>query len=213
MISPKKKEAGFTLIECLIALALLTTLALISFTALHRMLAIKQGLQHRAQPWSAMQVAFARMHNDLSEAMPRPVRDINAASVPAFVLGPQGFILTRYTHQEKNSQKSAMERVRYSLVHGNLTRTVWAHLDRTANTPSYTETLMHGVQHAQYTIVDDHGQLQSDWQPTQKDSMQLKTQFPSMPYGLKVIIETKQGHFERLFALASSLQAVQGASS
>lgn len=207
------KQAGFTLIECLIALPLLAIVAVVAAMGLQHLLHIKSGLEKRQEQWSHLNMTFARMQSDLQQAMPRAVRDVSGGLEQPFIISKNGFVLTRYTHNQSAAAISSMQRVAYVLQDQRLSRLTWLHLDRTHNTPQINETLLSHVQQFQVQIIDQHGQLQSSWQPQNNSDMQsAEYLFPVLPRGLQLSISTPLGKFKRIFTMAASYNQRSGGS-
>src|SRR5512144_3334387 len=71
---PESPDAGFTLIEVLIALAIMAMLSLLGYRALAALTDSEAQLSAEAQRWRAIDALFARLEADLREAVPRAVR-------------------------------------------------------------------------------------------------------------------------------------------
>ena len=77
--------AGFTLIEVLMALAIMATLAITGYRALSGMIEGEQRITRERERWRELDLFFARLEHDLGHALPRAWR-IGNAGMPAMYL-------------------------------------------------------------------------------------------------------------------------------
>jgi general secretion pathway protein J len=74
------RERGFTLIEVLSALLILSLLALMSYRGLGAVLDAREHTRNETDKWRRVSAFFARFERDVQLAAPRPVRAITATS-------------------------------------------------------------------------------------------------------------------------------------
>ena len=79
---------GFSLIELLVAMAVLAALAAISFRGLGSILEAQARVQSETRRWNAIAIVVAHLGRDLSLAAARPVRDDAGLPRAALVLEP-----------------------------------------------------------------------------------------------------------------------------
>ena len=68
------RRSGFTLIEVMIALAILALVAVLGYRALASLTDSEARLTAEAQHWRDLDALFARLEADMREALPRDVR-------------------------------------------------------------------------------------------------------------------------------------------
>ena len=69
-----KRARGFTLIEVMTALLVLSLLALMSYRGLSAVLDAREHVKHETDKWRRVAAFFARFERDVELAAPRPVR-------------------------------------------------------------------------------------------------------------------------------------------
>lgn len=162
----QKNHSGFTLLEILIALAIFTIVSVIMVKAMHTVFSSQSATNQKAARLAELQMAMLIVSRDIEQTIDRPVS--NAAG------NPEGFIGTAhaltFTHGGRavlqgNTQRSTLQRTRYSLDNRNLIRTTWPVLDVTGHTQSNNRTILRAVSELQFSYLDNKGQFQSSWPP------------------------------------------------
>jgi general secretion pathway protein J len=123
-------EAGFTLVEMLVSLALFAAVAAMGVAMLRSSVDTQGAVQGRLAAMSGFNRLCAVMAQDLSQALVRPTRDERGAVVPAFVGGAADFAFVQAGADglETRAKPDAV-RVRYALEGGAWTRAEQAWLD------------------------------------------------------------------------------------
>jgi general secretion pathway protein J len=78
-----KRARGFTLVEIMVALLVLSLLALLSYRGLSAVLDAREHVRHETDKWQRVAVFFARFQRDVELAAPRPARHVDGP-VPAW---------------------------------------------------------------------------------------------------------------------------------
>lgn len=131
-----RRARGFTLVEILVAVAILAIAAAITYTGLASALTTRERAVAAAERTTALQKAYLRLRNDLQQLRARPARDPFGEMQPALVLFEEGAIeFTRSGWRNPLSQpRSALERVAYRVDDdGRLVRASWRAIDRAQN--------------------------------------------------------------------------------
>lgn len=74
MTASKRGPGGFTLIELMSALLILSLLALMSFRGLAAVLDARDQVQQETEKWRSVEAFFSRFQRDLQLSAPRPLR-------------------------------------------------------------------------------------------------------------------------------------------
>lgn len=134
MSTPRAHRQGFTLIEVLLALAIVAVIALLGYRALSALSESETRLTAEAARWQTLDFFFARLESDLRQAMPRPAR-LGEARAPAWVgtadaLGNGALEFSRAGPEFTLEPGSAGQRLAYRFNNGTIEVLYWAGYDR-----------------------------------------------------------------------------------
>jgi general secretion pathway protein J len=170
MTGPRPSEAGFTLVELLVALAIFAMISVAGVTLLRSGSDTQIAVKSRLEQYSRANRLYNAMEGDLAQAVVRPVRDQAGAPVPAFTEGDAtaqgalfGFVRAGWSNYDE-APRAGLQRVAYILEGGVLKRLSWPMLDGAA--PSDAATLVENVSAAQLQFRDEKGEWRSDWTAT-----------------------------------------------
>jgi general secretion pathway protein J len=153
---------GFTLMEVLVALVLLTLFTLTSYRALDSVLNAQRHATAELERWHERATAFAAMDSDLSNAVARfDPRDVQRSGFHAR-LGQDGnaqFDLVRLLPEDADQ---GVARIGYRCDKNGLTRLVWPDTDNVAIEPRAT-LLLGGLTTCALQYLDGHGQWLPAW--------------------------------------------------
>lgn len=149
-----RSEAGFTLIETLVALFVVAMLATTGGALLVSSLEASRTTKGEAERVRQLEIAHALLRDDLAAALAR------ASSAPGRIGGPAGFtgrdgsrageILSfvrggRTRLSPESEMRSDLMRIDYSFDTGQLHRKAWLRPDPTRDTPAVERVLLDGV--------------------------------------------------------------------
>jgi general secretion pathway protein J len=163
-----KKNSGFTLMEILIAVAILSIIAVLMVRGLQIVMKSKERIDDASERLEQLQLTTTLLQQDLQQILNRPIvtgdnQSGNAISFSA--LPPAEFSFTRggYANPNGLEQRSSLQRVSYRFTQGNLTRVNWPVLDRTLATPSYSRIVLSGLKTLQWRFLANNLQFYTDW--------------------------------------------------
>jgi general secretion pathway protein J len=163
-------EAGFTLLELLVALAIFALISVAGVTLLRSgsdtQIAVKAKLEQQAR---LKRLANA-LEADLAQAIARPVRDVAGLPVPAFSQEDSGnpdilfgFVRAGWSNLDE-APRASLQRVAYSLRDGQLQRLNWPMLD--GSNPGDAAVLIDKASKVDVRFRDDKGEWREDWSAT-----------------------------------------------
>ncbi len=188
---------GFTLVELLIALAILGLLAVLSYRAVASLTDTEVRLAAEAEHWRALDTLFARLESDCREAVPREVRRDQRVE-PAWVgsLDEQGngvLAFSRAGAEFVVEPGSAGQRIAYRLRGDALEVDYWPGYDVAAGVAPAAYVLASGVTALAFSYLDSRGAWQPSWPRFGE---------PALPRAMRVELRLATGEtIERLLAL------------
>jgi general secretion pathway protein J len=196
----KAEQCGFTLVELLVAMAVLAVLASVSFRGLSSILDAEAHVQSETRRWNDVAVAIAHMSRDLSLAVPRTVRD-NAGHVRAAIIigsapdGTQGQLqVTRLGDGDGASSQGDLRRIEYRLRAGTLEYLVWPAPDLAPGAAPSVSPVLENVAGLELRALGQDGTWSSAWPAGQQAN--------TLPRALEARIELASGErITRLFPL------------
>lgn len=128
------RSRGFTLIEVLVALAILALTAVLAWQATAALVDGEVRLSSEAARWRALDQAFSRLEADLRQAQPRPVRTPAGTEAPWIgaleANGGSAIVFSRAGPEFDSEPGAAGQRIAYRLRNGALEVVYWPTLDR-----------------------------------------------------------------------------------
>lgn len=169
------KQRGFTLVELLVALAIMALLVLASYRALSTLLESERDLARAQEKWQGLRLAFDRMEADLQRALPRRARLLGGTEA-AFVglSDAAGGTSFRFTRSGSSSEDPGLggQRVEYRYADGRLELLLWPALDNAPGATPQTLTLIEGVAALRAKYAARDGQWYGLW-PIAQDTTAL----------------------------------------
>lgn len=166
----RTSEAGFTLVELLVALAIFALISVAGVTLLRSGSDTQIAVKNRLEEYSRANRLYNAMEGDLAQAIARPVRNQAGKPIPAFseddVSTPGtlfGFVRAGWSNFD-DAPRAGLQRVAYTLEGGDLKRLSWPMLDGAV--PADAATLVENVNAAQIQFRDDKGDWRGNWTAT-----------------------------------------------
>ena len=190
-------RTGFTLLELLLALAIVAVIALLGYRALSALSESETRLTAEATRWRTLDVLFARLEGDLRQAMPRPVR-FGDTRAPAWVgatdaLGNGALEFSRAGPEFTLEPGSTGQRLAYRFNNGTVEVLYWAGYDRPREAQPTAYPLVTDVARFRLAYLGSSGAWVEAW-PLARES--------ELPRAVKVELTLVSGEvIERWLAL------------
>ncbi len=152
-------EAGFTLVETLVAMFVFALLAAAGSGVMMQTLAGKTRLEDESAQLGQLAAMHAALKDDLGQAVLRPARAAggNAVMFTGGLDDPDPAVLALVRRGWVNpgamERRSSLLAVSYRIEDGALIRTAWLRPDATEDTPVRERVLIDGVQSAQIRFL------------------------------------------------------------
>ena len=163
---------GFTLVELLIAMAILAVIGVIALAGLSTVLQQQTIAEERAQRWRDIQFAMHVITQDLAQVHPRAARDESGETwKPSFLVGASEQFAVELSRggwtNPAGLPRGHVLRVAYDWEDNasTLVRFHWPAMDRTLTTPPVRTELLTGVDDVQIRLLDRNGQWHLEWPP------------------------------------------------
>jgi general secretion pathway protein J len=163
----RRRPAGFTLIEILIALAILGLIAVLGYRAVSSLTESEARLSVESERWRGLDALFARLESDMRLAQPRDVRS-GAATEPAWLAqkddaGNALLRVARAGPEFSLEPGSAGQRIGYRLRNGAVEVLYWPHLDQAASATPAAYALAGGISRFEIAYLDNRGGWHDRW--------------------------------------------------
>ncbi len=205
-----RREAGFTLLELVVAVAIFATLALMAYQGLAATLFASARIAESQARIAALQRAVARMTRDVAAIAPRPIGLEGGKLSPSLIVSDEGRRI-EFTRggvaNPMSAPRSGFRRIAYIVdeegeADGRLVRLVWDALDRPGGASEPTGTvLLDDVSGLRVRVwTKDAGWLE-EWRP----ELQPESAGPlrsALPVGIELTLRLPQeGIVRRVVAL------------
>ncbi len=167
MSAGRTRSAGFTLIEILIALAILALVAVLGYRAVSSLTESEARLAAESERWRGLDALFARIESDMRLALPRTVR-AGEASEPGWLAGTdeRGNAVLRIARagpEFAQEPGSAGQRIGYRVRDGAVEVLYWPHLDQPEGVAPAVYALAGGIAHFEIAYLDRRGAWHDRW--------------------------------------------------
>ncbi|MEO8136714.1 MAG: type II secretion system minor pseudopilin GspJ [Betaproteobacteria bacterium] len=177
------------MIEVLLALAIMATLAITGYRALSGMLEGETHIAAERERWREMDLFFARFEQDLRNALPRTYR-IGSADQPALYLADGALAFVR------GSPGEIPQRLGYRWQDGHIELLYWPQLDAPAGAAPVAYPVATAVAGWEVTMLDNAGRWVGRWGTAGAFLAD------PLPRGARIVLTLADGsRLERLFAL------------
>lgn len=196
-------QKGLTLLELVVAVAIFALFSVMAYGALDQILTQRDHLEREQTFWRTFSLVMLRLQDDLSQARPRSVRDIDGNVLPPLrgqptdtrALGESTIEFTRGgVLQLNDGAHTVLQRVGYRLRDDTLLRLVWPVLDRSPQTQPSETLLLKEVESFSVRFFGPTGDWLEQW-PTEGGS-------DALPRGIELTLRLQgRGEFTRFFVV------------
>jgi general secretion pathway protein J len=194
----ERRAGGFTLVEALVAVAILAIVATIAWRATAAMTDSEARLASESARWRRLDALMTRMEADMRKAIPRSVRHGSVVE-PAWLAGPIAaagnttLVFTRAGPDAIDEPDSGGQRIGYRLRDGRIELLYWPRLDNVATRDPATYALVDGITRFRVLQLGADARWTERWPPSGVDGI---------PRGVRVDVELADGSvIERWLAL------------
>lgn len=202
-VALRQSQAGFTLLELLVAISIFSMLSVMAYSGLKTVLDSRDANQKIAERVANLQLAMLRINTDLQHAIERTVRDAFGTPIPSMITLQDGESSLEWTRAGYTNpgefKRSNLQRVAYKLNESNLVRVTWPVLDRTQGTEPVESILISGIESLEWAFNDQTNGASSSW-PT--EDMRQANRISELPRAVELKINFSDiGEIRRSFLL------------
>ncbi|MEE4377600.1 MAG: type II secretion system minor pseudopilin GspJ [Candidatus Competibacteraceae bacterium] len=202
----ERLQAGFTLLELLVALAVFAILSVVAYGGLRSVLFTEVAIEAEAQRLAQVQMAFHILEQDVIQTVSRSIRDEFGQRQAALVSGglqDDLFILTRTGWDNPlNRARPSLQRLSYRWENNQLYRLQWDVLDRVGLTEPRETLLLDRIGEVQIRFLDQDDSWQTVWPPTTNSA---EANLDLLPRAVEVqILLEDWGEITRLLVIPNS---------
>lgn len=156
--NPDCRQQGFTLLELLIAVAILALIAVGSYRLLAATITTRDQAERHMQALQTLQKADMILQRDLLQAVARPIRDAFGDKQPGLILSQDASLefTRRGWRNPLQETRSQLVRVRYRVQGRKLVREHWRVLDRVRDSQPERTVLLENVDDFQIRVFADN---------------------------------------------------------
>lgn len=201
--APVPRMSGLTLLEMLVALAIFALLGVAAYSGLDQVLRTRSAVEVTAERLQQVQLAMYFLEQDVSQIVPRPVRDEFGLEQPALLM-EGGEDLIRFTRTGWDNplgrDRPALQRLAYRFQGDTLARRYWLRLDRNGLSEPRETPLLSALQNVELRVLDANNQWQNRWPPLGEENLSL------LPRAVELRLELADwGEIRRLIPLAGGV--------
>ena len=210
-----RSEAGFTLVEVLIAMAITAFVAVVGYTGLTTVITGVDSLRQETRQLEELNRAFQVLGRDLHQFVDRSVYDefgSRLSSMEGGELATQSLSFTRAGwHNSVGLPRSSLQRVAYYVDEDKLIRASWPVLDRTGAVEPVEMVLLREVDTFQVRFLGALDELEVNrdsqidrrfWQENWIPDVSRPDALAEPPIAVEVrLLVSQWGELERLYVL------------
>jgi general secretion pathway protein J len=200
-LSTVRADRGFTLVELLVAMAIVAVIGVMALTGLTQVIKQQTLAHEHAERWHAVQLAMRLVSQDLAQLVPRETREeLGESYQPTLLADPSAQFALEFSRggwaNPGAFPRGTVLRVAYNWEEDKLVRLHWPVMDRTLSTLPVRTELLDGVQNVEVRFLDVAGQWHLEWPPV---DMQGPQRLTARPRAVEFTVELKDfGRISRL---------------
>ena len=200
------QQQGFTLIELLIASTIFAIMAVMAYGGLANVIDNSTGSKLALKRLQQVQQSISVLNRDLSQILPRDVRDEYGNKQPYLGTSNNIDYLIEFTRGGRvnpaNLLRSTLLRIAYQLKDEKLLRLQWPQLDNAPGVELKETVLLDEVSNVSLRFIDENAETHEQWPPLNAGSTNTGTTGTVALRAIEIVIQLNDwGEIRRLYAM------------
>lgn len=168
------KQRGFTLIEVLVAMAILAVVIMATHQILDSTTKAKEASDEKIADLNGLQTAFRLMDQDFSQMTQRTVRNEAGDAQEQYLLAGRyilesqydgiAFVRDGWVNPINLLPRSELQAVGYRVLDDNLERVYRVYVDQLDNMEPRVQVVLKGIEELKFEFLDANNEWQEQWQ-------------------------------------------------
>ncbi|MCQ8887857.1 type II secretion system minor pseudopilin GspJ [Pseudoalteromonas agarivorans] len=168
------KQRGFTLIEVLVAMAILAVVIMATHQILDSTTKAKEASDEKIAELNGLQTAFRLMDQDFSQMTQRTVRNEAGDAQEQYLLAGRyilesqydgiAFVRDGWVNPISLLPRSELQAVGYRVLDDNLERVYRVYVDQLDNMEPRVQVVLKGIEELKFEFLDANNEWQEQWQ-------------------------------------------------
>ncbi|TMO77124.1 type II secretion system protein GspJ [Pseudoalteromonas sp. S3785] len=168
------KQRGFTLIEVLVAMAILAVVIMATHQILDSTTKAKEASDEKIAELNGLQTAFRLMDQDFSQMTQRTVRNEAGDAQAQYLLAGRyllesqydgiAFVRDGWVNPINLLPRSELQAVGYRVLDDNLERVYRVYVDQLDNMEPRVQVVLKGIEELKFEFLDANNEWQEQWQ-------------------------------------------------
>ncbi|MDC9503862.1 type II secretion system minor pseudopilin GspJ [Pseudoalteromonas sp. Angola-18] len=168
------KQRGFTLIEVLVAMAILAVVIMATHQILDSTTKAKEASDEKIAELNGLQTAFRLMDQDFSQMTQRTVRNEAGDAQEQYLLAGRyilesqydgiAFVRDGWVNPINLLPRSELQAVGYRVLDDNLERVYRVYVDQLDNMEPRVQVVLKGIEELKFEFLDANNEWQKQWQ-------------------------------------------------
>ncbi len=193
------------MLELLIASLIFAIMAIMAYGGLDNVLSNSEASQQALRRLQQIQQSISIISRDLSQLVPRAVRDEYGNIQPALSTANDIDNLVEFTRGGRpnpaNLLRSTLVRVAYQFDEDKLVRLQWPQLDNAPGTEAKKTTLIDDLEDVSIRFLDENAEWQEEWPPVNTGAS-ISNTLAKQPLAIEVVLNLSDwGEIRRLYAI------------
>ena len=163
----KKQQAGFTLLEILVAVFIIGIIAVVMVRGLQIVISTKDNLERNDAQMQELNLTMSLLASDMGNLINRSILQANGQTLPAVIMHDDATETLEFSRGGVSNplaqHRSTLQRDAYQIKQGRLIRVTWPVLDQVTNTMPTSRILLKDVTYIKWEFLGNDNRFYAGW--------------------------------------------------